>query len=184
MINQKEHLANFIVKNLIFVSLFVVFSFYGISFLLLPKINDFKEQQLNFRDQQILESRINEKNQQIQNQIQESKKQNYLRLKSLQTSLNPEKIQLIAQDFFQSPNIEEVEKQNHDIFVYTTYKITGQSTGITTIFDFMHRLQEKIPNSNFTLPIMIQKPDRLSNSLQLTIHLKIIQLRTKTSKKF
>ena len=184
MINQKEHLADFIIKNLIFVSLFVIFSFYGISFLLVPKINDFKEKQLFFKDQQILENRISERIQQIQKQILESKTQNQTRLKSLQTSLNSAKIQLIAQDFFQFSSVKEVKKQSQDIFSSTTYKIIGTSNGMKAIFDFIRKIQEIVPNSSFTLPITIQKPDPLSNSLQLTLYLKTTQLRAKTSKNF
>lgn len=178
MINQKEHLAALIVKNLIFVVLFIVFSFYGISLFLLPKVQDFQDAQYDFKEEQLFEIKMDQKNKEIQTQIQDEARKNQLFLQTLRKNPDAEKIKIIAQDFLQSCNVEEVKKQQKLPFVEVTFKISGIANGTQAVFDLLQKLKENFSNSTPILPLLIEKQDLVTNALTVTIHFKMTQIQS------
>ncbi|MCE3047231.1 hypothetical protein [Helicobacter kayseriensis] len=182
MINKKEELAELIVKNIVFISLFAIFCFYSISLIIVPKIVDFQDKRNAFKQQQYYEIKLKEENAQIRNHISESQKNNHKSLASLETKTDEAKIQVIAQDFFSSVTVEKVKTQTTDSFLQTHFKIKGTSNGSKAIFDFIDKIKETMPNASFILPLNIQKEDPLTNSLKIELFLKIYRLTKNASR--
>lgn len=176
MINKKEELAELIVKNIVFISIFAVFCFYSISLIIVPKIADFQDKRNVFKQQQYYELKLKEENSQIRNHIDESQKNNQKSLASLEAKTNATKIQIIAQEFFSSVAVEEIKTQTTDAFLQTRFKITGTSNGSKAVFDFIDKIKETMPNASFILPLNIQKEDPLTNSLKIELFLKNYRL--------
>ncbi|WP_027327018.1 hypothetical protein [Helicobacter pametensis] len=172
MIDKREELAELIIKNLIFIPLFVLFGFYGITLILLPKIQDFQDKRSAVKQQQFFELKLKEQNHQLQTQIDELSRNNQNPLASLQKNLDVTKLQTIAQEYFNAPTIKEIQNKTDKIFSQTHLQIEGESNGIKAIFDFIEKIDQLMPNASFALPLLIQKEDPLTNTLrfQLLLH--------------
>lgn len=174
---KREELADFIIKNLVFLLIFIVFSFSISEHLLLPKIQAFQEEKNQLRHAQFFQTKTQKQNEQIQNQIQTLKLQNQSALDTLQKNVTSSKLQTIARDFFNVLSIKQEKKNAKDEFLEILFKVEAKSNGIKAIFDFMSKLQAFIPNATLILPLEIEKRDPLTNSLNITFSIKITQLK-------
>lgn len=174
---KREELADFIIKNIVFLIIFIIFSFSISEHLLLPKIQDFQEEKNQLRHAQFFETKTQKQNDQIQTQIQTLKIQNQNALDTLKKDASSAKLQTVAQDFFDNLNIKKGKKDLQGAFVENFFQIEGRSNGTKAIFDFMAKIRTMIPNATLILPIEIEKKNPLTNSLNIAFSIKIIQLR-------
>lgn len=181
MINKTEEIAEYIVKNLIFVLLFIVFCYYGITHILLPKIQDFKSKQENYKQQQFFEAKLQEKNKEQQLHIQTKQEENKTLLLSLQNNIDSAKLHSIAQEFFEVEKVSEIQSKKNEIFEEIDFQIKGKSNGVKAIFDFFKKVSQTIPNAAFSLPFELSKKDPLMNTLDIRIYLKTTKLLSKKS---
>lgn len=175
---KREDLADFVIKNLVCLCLFIIFSFLVVEKFLSPKINDFQESRVQLRHAKILQSRGEKQNEQTQLQIQDTTKQNQAILASLKINTTANRIQIIARDFFKNSSVAREKVQTHEDSVEKFFKIQAQSNEIKPIFDFAKRIESMIPNATLILPLEILKKDPLMNTLDITLSLKIVQLRS------
>lgn len=174
---KREELSDFVIKNLIFFVIFVVFCFSITEHLLLPKFQDFQEEKNQLRHAQFFQAKTQKQNEQIQSQIQELKIQNQDTLSTLQKKVTPAKIQAIAKDFFNDPLIKKEKTDLQGAFVEVFFRVEGKSNGTKAIFDFMTKIKTMIPNATLILPLEIEKKDPLTNSLDISFLIKITQLK-------
>lgn len=174
---KREELADFIIKNLVFLLIFIVFCFSITEHLLLPKFQDFQEEKNQLRHAQFFQTKTQKQNEQIQSQIQDLKIQNQSILNTLQKKVTPAKLQTIARDFFSDPLIKREKIDSQGAFVEVFFRIEGKSNGTKAIFDFMTKIKTMIPNATLILPLEIEKKDPLTNSLDLAFLIKITQLK-------
>lgn len=175
---KNEELSDFIVKNLAFLLIFIIFCFSITEYLLLPKFQDFQEEKNQLRHTQFFQAKTQKQNGQIQAQIQELKIQNQNILNALQKKVTLAKLQSIAKDFFADPVIVKKEKTTSEgVFTEILFKIEGKSNGTKAIFDFMTKIKTIIPNATLILPLDIEKKDPLVNSLNVSFLVKTTQLK-------
>lgn len=175
---KNEQLSDFVIKNLIFLLMFIVFCFLITNYFLLPKFQDFQEEKNQLRHALFFQTKTQNQNEEIQAQIQELKIQNQNALNALQKKITLAKLQLIAKDFFASPVIVKKEKMiSEGVFTETLFKIEAKSNGSKPIFDFMTKIKTIIPNATLILPLHIEKKDPLTNSLNISFLVKITQLK-------
>lgn len=185
MIVFKEDTAEFIVKNIIFIVLFGIFGFFGISSILIPKIEQLKTQQDAHQQQKFFETRLQEQNKEIANQIQQLAQANESKIAFLQKDIKPSVIEEIGQDFFEVLNVSagEVKKDSSGPFIEVFFHIKGKINGTKALFDFAQKIKQTIPSATLVLPVNLYKTDPLKNTLNVEVSIKFSKLIQTKSKR-
>lgn len=176
---KKEDLAEYIIKNLIYMTIFVISAIYLFSGAILSKVNDYKEKREDLRHTQLAYLKAYNQNTKLEKNIQNSQEKNK---KLTNLLINPPSIamiQAIAQEFFDVTSIKKINSDVSGIFINQTLKIQGLSNTPQAFFDFSKKIRKIYPTITLSLPFSIEKQDLLSNTLELTLYVKITQIQQK-----
>lgn len=178
-LNNKEDLAEYIIKNLIYMAIFVTGVVYLFSGSILSKVNDYKEKRGDLRHTQLAYLKAYNQNAKLEKTIQETQEKNK---KLTNLLINPPSIamiQAIAQEFFDVTSIKKINSDVSGIFVNQVLEIQGVSYAPQAFFDFSKKLRATYPTITLSLPFSIEKQDLLSDTLELTLYIKITQIQQK-----
>lgn len=180
---HKEDLAEYIIKNLIFISLFILSVFYVFNAYLLPEVQSYKDKKADLIHTDFVFNQAIEKNNEITQTIKKTQEENSPFLQTLQTPIHLSQIQAVAQDFFKVKSLRKTQKTPNGMFEDNYIELKGESNGIKAFFDCIKKLKNTFPNITISLPFKINKEDPLLNTLEVTLHLKVTQLNEKSIKK-
>lgn len=175
-IDKKEELAEYIIKNLIYMTIFISTAIYLFSNVMLSKVNDYKEKRADLRYTQLAYLKAFNQNAQLDKNIQNSQEKNKKLTNLLKNPPTSTMVQAIAEEFFDVTSIKKIRSDVSGIFVNQTLVIQGVSTTPQAFFDFSKKIREIYPNITLSLPFSIKKKDLLSNTLELTLYIKITQI--------
>lgn len=175
-INKKEDLAEYIIKNLIYLTIFTSCAIYLFSGVILSKVNDYKEKRGDLRHTQLAYLKAYNQNTQLDKNIQDSQEKNKKLINLLQNPPSSAKIEAVAREFFDVTSIKKIKSDITGVFINKTLEIHGVSNTPQSFFDFSKKIQEIYPNITLSLPFSIKKKDLLSDTLELTLYLKITQI--------
>lgn len=178
-IDKKEDLAEYIIKNILYMTLFVTLAIYFFSGAILLKVNDYKEKREELRHTQLAYLKSFNQNTQLDKDIQASEEKNKKITDLLKNPPTIAKIQAIAQEFFEITSIKKIKSDVSGIFINQILEIQGSSNTPQSFFDFSKKLREIYPSITLSLPFSIKKKDLLSNTLELTLCIKITQIQQK-----
>lgn len=177
---NKEDLAEYIIKNLIFITLFVLGAFYAFNSVLLPQIQIYKDKKTDLRRTEFaLNQAINE-NTEITQKIKNTQESNTRFFESLKTQLQTQQIQVLAQEFLKIKSLKKIKTTPFGMFEEITLELQGESNGTKAVFDYIYKLQNTFPNITISLPFALNKKDPLINTLKVTLHLKVTQIAKKS----
>lgn len=179
-INSKEDLAEYIVKNLVYVTIFITSAIYLFSGIILSKVNDYKTKRADLHHTQLAYLKAYNTNMQLDKSIQDSQEKNKKLTNLLKNPPTSAMIQAIAQEFFDVTSIKSIHSNVSGIFVNQTLAIQGTSNTPQSFFDFSKKIRETYPNITLSLPFSITKKDLLSDTLELTLYIKITQIYQKS----
>lgn len=174
---KKEEMAEYIIRNLIFVVLFLFLSFYAFSNLILPKIQDYKAKRDDLRHTQLVYTKESERNIQLNSSIDTLQNNNQALLDLLQSPPSIKSIQSLAQTFFEITSLKSAGEKNTKDFTFKIYKIQGSTTTPQAFFDFTKKLKQSFPTASIILPFSIEKQNPLDETLAITLHIQIVQMR-------
>lgn len=178
-LDRKEDLAEYIIKNLVYMTIFVITAFYFFSGPVLNKVNNYKEKRSDLRHTQLAFLKSSDQNSRLEQTIQDSQEKNKKITALLQTPPSNAMIQAIAQEFFDVNSIKKTKEEHEGIFINKTIEIKGTSNTPQSFFDFSKKIRETYPNLSISLPFTIEKKDLLSDTLELTLYIKITQIQQK-----
>lgn len=175
-INSKEDLAEYIIKNLIYMVIFASAAVYLFSNVMFSKVTDYKTKRDDLRYTQLAYLKVFNQNTQLDKSIQSSKEKNKKLTDLLINPPTSSMIQAIAQEFFDVTSIKKIRSDVSGIFINQTLVIQGVSNTPQSFFDFSKKIREIYPNITLSLPFSIKKKDLLSDTLELTLYVKITQI--------
>lgn len=178
-LDRREDLAEYIIKNLVYMTIFITIAVYLFSGVILTKVNDYKEKRGDLRHTQLAYIKAFDQNTKLENTIKTSQEKNQKLLHLLSNPPSSRMIQAIAQDFFDVTSIKKIKSDVNGIFLNQTLELQGVSNTPQSFFDFSKKLRETYPNITLSLPFTIEKKDLLSNTLELTLYVKITQIQQK-----
>lgn len=176
MDNSKEELAEYIIKNLVFIVLFLCFTAYAISTVILPQVNEYKAQKSNLRYTQIVSQKAIEQNNSLNRQIENIQHENQKLLNFLKEPPTPIKIQALAQEFFEVNSLKQIDSKKNGIFLERIFRIQGRIENPQIFFSFSKSLETQYPNITLILPFEMKKNSLLDSMLELTFYFKITQI--------
>ncbi|RDU71758.1 hypothetical protein [Helicobacter brantae] len=178
-INKREDLAEYIVKNLVYMSIFVIGVVYLFSGVILNKVNDYKEKREDLRYTRLAYLKAFDQNTGLEKTIQNSQEKNKKFIDLLNNPPSNAMIHAIAQEFFEVTSIKKINAEISGIFINQILEIKGTSTTPQAFFDFSKKIREAYPTITLSLPFSIEKKDLLSDTLELTLYVKITQIQQK-----
>lgn len=178
-VNRKEDLAEYIIKNLVYMFIFVVVVVYLFSGVILNKVNKYKERREDLHYTQLVFLKASNQNTNLEKTIQASEEKNKKLTDLLRNPPSNAMIHAIAQEFFEVTSIKKINAEASGIFINQTLEIKGTSNTPQAFFDFSKKIRETYPSITLSLPFSIEKKDLLSETLELTLYVKITQIQQK-----
>lgn len=176
MINRKEELAEYIIRNLVFMVLFLFAIAYVFSSVILPQVTTYKEKKNDLHYTQLVYTKAMEQNTQLNNKIETMQTDNQKLLTLLKNPPSPAKIQTLAQSFFEVNSLKQIERKKTNIFAERIFRVQGKIKNPQTFFTFSKKLKAQYPNITLILPFEMKKNNPLDSVLELTFHFKITQI--------
>lgn len=175
-LNRKEELAEYIIKNLTYTAIFAISATYLFSSIILPKVDNYKAKREDVRYTQLAYLKAFDQNSKLEKTIQTSQEKNKKLTHFLFNPPSSSQIQAIAQEFFDVTSMKKSKSDVMDIFAHHTLEIQGTSNSTQAFFDFSKKIRELYPNVTLSLPLIIEKKDLLSDTLEFTFCIKITQI--------
>lgn len=174
---KKEEMAEYIVRNLIFIVIFLLLAFYAFANIILPRIQDYKVKRDDLRHTQLVYTKETERNTQLNLSIDKIQSKNQALLELLQSPPSIKSIQGLAQTFFDVTSVKSAGEKYTKDFSFKIYKIEGTTTTPQTFFDFTKKFEQSFPSASIILPFSIEKETPLDETLKITVHIQIVQMR-------
>lgn len=178
-LNRKEDLAEYIIKNLVYMTIFVITAFYFFSGPILNKVNHYKEKRSDLRHTQLAYLKSSDQNSRLEKIVQDSQEKNKKITSLLANPPSNAIIQATAQEFFDVSSFKKIKTENEGIFTNKIIEIKGVTKTPQSFFEFSKKIRETFPNISISLPFIIEKRDLLSDTLDLTLYIKITQIQQK-----
>lgn len=179
MLNKREELAEYIIKNLLFMVIFLFTIAYVFSSIILPKVNDYKEKKSDLHYTQLAYAKTLEQNTSLNNKIETTQQDNQKLLALLKNPPAAAKIQSLAQGFFEVTSLKQIERKKEGAFTDRIFRMQGNIKNPQSFFSFTKKLKAQYPNITLILPFEMKKRNPLDNTLELTFHFKITQIEQK-----
>lgn len=179
MLNKKEELAEYIIRNLVFMVLFLFTTAYVFSSIILPRVGIYKEKKDNLRYTQVVYAKSLEQNVSLNNQIDKIQQDNQKLLELLKNPPSPAKVQTLAQSFFDVNSLKQIQRKKNKNFVERIFRVQGKIKNPQSFFSFSQKLKIQYPNITLILPFEMKKNTPLDQVLDLTFHFKITQIEQK-----
>lgn len=174
--NKREELAEYIIKNLLFVVIFLFTIAYVFSSIILPKVNTYKEKKSDLHYTQFSYAKVLEENSSLNNKIETTQQSNKKLLNLLTNPPAVAKIQSLAQEFFEITSLKQIERKKEGVFIDRIFRIQGKVKNPQNFFRFTKKLKAQYPNITVILPFEMKKRSPLDSVLELTFHFKITQI--------
>ncbi|WP_305862410.1 hypothetical protein [Helicobacter cholecystus] len=176
MPNKREELAEYIIKNLLFMVVFLFVIAYVFSGIILPKVNMYKDKKNDLRYTQLAYAKTLEQNKLLNQKIETDQQNNQKLLTLLKNPPAATKIHALAQEFFEVNSLKQIERKKEEIFVDRIFRMQGKIKNPQDFFNFTKKLKILYPNITLILPFEMKKQNPLDSILDLTFHFKITQI--------